>query len=76
MKLVSNWRAVLRHAWSVRLNIIAAVLSGLEIAIMLMDGYLPIPQGLFASLAFVTSVAANISRFVAQRTIPPKDEAQ
>ncbi|MER9586983.1 hypothetical protein [Mesorhizobium sp. M0276] len=32
MRLVDNWRA-LKHAWSVRLLFIAAVLSGLEVAL-------------------------------------------
>jgi len=32
MKPIANWRVVLCRAWSVRLIIAAAILSGLEIA--------------------------------------------
>ncbi|WP_081455273.1 DUF7940 domain-containing protein [Roseibium aggregatum] len=33
MKLVSDWRAVLQRAWSVRLMLLAALLSGAEVAL-------------------------------------------
>ena len=33
MTLVANWRAVLRRAWSVRLMLVAAVLSAAEVAL-------------------------------------------
>lgn len=72
MKLVSNWRAVLTKAWSVRLMLLAAVLSGVEVAIPFLDGYLPIPQKLFAGLAALATMLAFIARFVAQADIPPK----
>jgi len=48
MKLVANWRAVLRRAWSVRLMLAAGLLSGAEIALPLLDGLLPIDE--FADL--------------------------
>jgi hypothetical protein len=38
MKLVANWRAVLRCAWSIRLMILAGLLSGVEVALPLLDG--------------------------------------
>ena len=72
MKLVSNWRAVLAWSWSQRLIVLAAVLSGCEIAIPLMDGYLDIPQKVFAALAAFTAMLAFLVRFIAQSNIPPK----
>lgn len=65
MKLVTNWRDVIRRAWSLRLLALAAVLSGAEIALpYLVDG---MPVGLFASLSGVLTVAAMAARVVAQK---------
>lgn len=69
MTLVANWRTVLRRAWSVRLIVVAAILSGLEIALPLLDGYLPIPQGVFAGLSALTTAGAFMARIVAQKDI-------
>ncbi|MGO4339024.1 hypothetical protein AB4037_29320 [Labrys sp. KB_33_2] len=78
MKLVTNWRAVLRHAWSVRLLLLAAVLSGLEATLPLLAPYLPIPDRLFAALTGLTVGAALFARFLAQKGVSdagPKDQA-
>lgn len=72
MKLVANWRTVLRRAWSVRLIVAAGILSGIEIALPLLDGYLPVPQGVFAALSALTTAGAFIARIVAQKDV--KDE--
>ena len=69
MKLVANWRAVLRRAWSIRLLILAGVLSGLEVALPLIDGVLPIPTGSFAVLSFLATAGAFVARLVAQSSI-------
>ena len=47
MKPVANWRAVLRKAWSARLMLLAALLSGAEVVLPLLGGILPIPTGIF-----------------------------
>lgn len=67
MRLVANWRDVLRHAWSTRFMLVAAVLSGVEVALPFLDGLLPIPERLFAALSGVSVAAAFIARFVAQK---------
>lgn len=68
MRMVRNWREVLRHAWSFRLNILAILLSGAEVWFTFVDPYsLPIPNGVFAALAMVTTILANIARLVAQK---------
>ncbi len=75
--LVSNWRAILKHAWSVRLMIVAAFFSGLEVSLPLLDGYVDIPPRMFAVLSGLTVAAAFIARFTAQKGIsngqPPED---
>lgn len=68
-KLVSNWRDVLKRAWSVRLILLAALLSGVEVALPFLDGYLPVPPGVFAALSLVTTAGAFIARIVAQKGI-------
>ncbi|PSH68629.1 hypothetical protein CU102_12790 [Phyllobacterium brassicacearum] len=67
MKPVANWRAVLRKAWSIRLMLLAGLLSGAEVALPLLDGVLPIPPGIFAGLTFFTVGAAFVARLVVQK---------
>jgi hypothetical protein len=67
MKPVHNWRRVLRIAWSVRLMILAVLLSGLEAALPYLDGFIPIPPGLFAVLTVFTGCAALLARLIAQK---------
>jgi len=64
---------VLRRAWSVRLILIAAILSGLEIALPLIPADLvPIPPGVFAGLSFAATAGAFVARLVAQKNIGEK----
>jgi len=74
MTLIANWRAVLRHAWSVKLILIAALLSGAEVALPLLGDWLPISQGGFALCAFLVSVGALLARFAVQRRLTPQIE--
>lgn len=65
---VYNWRTVLRHAWSYKLAILAAILSGVDVFMQLFASITPsvwlaIAAGLF-------SIAAAVSRFVAQKELP------
>lgn len=64
MKPIDDARKVLRHAWSVRLGIVAAVLSGAEVIVPLFSDAMP--RALFALLSFFTVMAAVLARFVAQ----------
>jgi hypothetical protein len=71
--LVKNWRAVLRHAWSIRLMVLAVILTGLEAAWPYLD-WLPIPRGLFAMLSGLVSAGAIYARFVWQRPLSGDDK--
>lgn len=42
MCLIHNWKAVLRYAWSIRFLVLAAVLSGVEVALPLVVGMPPL----------------------------------
>lgn len=67
--LVSNWKRVLKHAWSIRLILLAGLLSGAEIALPLLQGVLPVPAGVFAGLSFAATAGAFVARLIAQETV-------
>lgn len=67
MRLVADWRRVLRRAWSIRLMILAGLLSGVEVALPLADGLLPVPAGVFAALSALTTAGAFVARLLAQK---------
>lgn len=78
MNLVSNWRAVLRRAWSIRLMILAGILSGLEVIFSLPDiaERLDWPQGIFAALSGLTTAAAFVARLIAQSGVTNEADDQ
>lgn len=69
MKLVANWREVLRYAWSIRLMIAAGLFSGLEIALPLFQDVFPLDRGIFAGLSLLFTAAAFVTRLVAQQKV-------
>lgn len=69
MRLVAEWWRVLRYAWSIRLLVLAGLLSGAEIALPLIQDLLPIPRGVFAGLSFAATAGAFVARLVAQQSI-------
>ncbi|MDQ0510864.1 DUF7940 domain-containing protein [Ancylobacter amanitiformis] len=66
MRLVPDWRRVLLRAWSVRLLLLAGLLSGLEAALPIIGGYLPISPGVLASVTVLVVAGAFVARIVAQ----------
>ncbi|WP_376742164.1 hypothetical protein [Ensifer canadensis] len=69
MSPIPNWRLVLRYAWSIRLMLLAALLSGTEVALPFFE--YSIPAGIFAALSALTTAAALVARFVAQAPLAP-----
>ena len=65
MKLLDDWRTILRRAWSVRLMILAFVLTAAEVALPLFADDLP--RGLFAVLSGLAVAGAFVARLAAQR---------
>lgn len=68
-RLVHNWRRVLRHSWSLRLIVLAGVLSGAEIALPLVQGILPISTGWFAAASAIATGGAFVARLYAQKQL-------
>jgi hypothetical protein len=69
MKLVRDWKNVLFCAWSVRLLLVAAVLSALEVGLPIIREYVMIPPRLFAITSMAVTFMALIARIVAQNNI-------
>lgn len=73
MTLQSDWKRTLRKAWSVRLILLAGLLSGLEIALPFLPDLFPIPRGVFAGLSFIATGGAFVTRLLAQQNLRPED---
>ena len=67
MKLLDNWKDILRKAWSIRLLVMAAVLSGAEVALPFFSE--DIPRGVFAALSSLVVGGAFVARLVAQKEL-------
>ena len=67
MNLSTNWETILKKAWSVRLMILAGLLSGIEVVLPFFST--SIPRGPFAVLSFLAVASAFVARLVAQKDI-------
>jgi hypothetical protein len=67
MKLLEDWKEILRKAWSIRFIVLAGVLSGIEVILPFFAD--AIPRGVFAILSFAAVSAAFVSRIVAQKDL-------
>ena len=67
MRLLPEWRRLLRKAWSVRLVLIAGALSGVEVVLPFFAD--AVPRGLFAVLSFFAVCGALVARIVVQKDL-------
>ncbi|QYA12117.1 hypothetical protein [Rhizobium sp. AB2/73] len=74
-KLVPDWGRVLRRAWSIRLIVVAGILSGCEVALPIIDQFVSIPRGTFAALTGLVTCGALISRLVVQENLKGNTDA-
>lgn len=65
MTFYENWREILRKAWSIRLMLLAGVLSGIEVVLPLFGDVFT--RGVFALLSFAAACAGVVARLVAQK---------
>ena len=68
-RLVTDWKAVLKRAWSIRLLVLAGVLSGAEVALPLLPSFISWNPGVFALLSFLATAGAFVARLVAQSNL-------
>ena len=66
-RVIPNWRRVLRYAWSVKLIILAGILTGLEAMLPLVADVFP-PRW-FAALTFAVVMGALVARFTVQQKL-------
>lgn len=66
MKLIDNWREVLRKAWSIKFMLFAGLLSGGEVVMSILQPSSTLPAGVFAALAGVVTSLALVARLLAQ----------
>lgn len=69
MRLVNNWRAVLTRAWSVRLLLLAGLLTGIEAALPFLGELVPLSPGVLAAVSFLVVMGALVARLLAQKSI-------
>lgn len=68
MQLIDNWDEILKKAWSVKFNIAATLFGSAEVVVAMVEP-VGIPHGVFAGIAAAISIAANVSRIMAQKEI-------
>jgi hypothetical protein len=68
MRLVYNWREILRKAWSVRFMVLAGALTAAEVVVPLFAE--DMPRNVFAVLSAVSVTGALIARVYAQKDAP------
>lgn len=67
MKLYDNWKDILRRAWSIRLMLLAGLLSGGEVILPLFIDAMP--RNVFAILSLLAVSGAFVARLVAQKDV-------
>lgn len=67
MMLVTNWKRIIKKAWSIRLMLLAGLLTGCEAVLPLYQD--AIPRGTFAVLSMLAITGGLIARIVAQRNL-------
>jgi len=67
MRLRDDWQLVLRKAWSIRLILLAAVLSGTEGVLYVAPDLIPVSSPTLALCTFVVTSAALVARITAQK---------
>jgi hypothetical protein len=70
MKLYSNWRDIARKAWSIRLIVLAGVMTGLEALVTFFGvDWIPLPHWLRMVLITLLMGGAFVARLVSQKGI-------
>lgn len=65
--LAPDWKDILKKAWSVRLMILAGILTAIEVVLPLF--FDAIPRNVFAVAIGITTAAALVARLIAQKDL-------
>lgn len=66
-QLLPEWRDILRRAWSIRLMLVAGLLSGCEAVLPLFSDSFPMPRWASSALVAMVIMAAFVTRLLAQK---------
>ena len=66
-ELIPDWKRVLRRAWSIRLMLLAGLLSGLEAILPIVMDVLPWPRWLASTVISFVVGLAFVTRLMAQK---------
>ncbi len=70
MTLITNWKEVLKKAWSIKFAIVAAVFSGLEALFLALEGTLPeVPHGLMSGIGATFAASGIVARVLDQSVV-------
>jgi hypothetical protein len=70
MRLYSNWRWIVRKAWSIRLILFAGLLTGTEAVLSAFGAdWLPVPHWVRMLIIMAVMGGAFVARIVAQKGI-------
>ena len=67
MTFLHDWKTIVRKAWSVRLILLAGLLSGVEAAMPFISDTMQ--RGVFAAASLLVTGAAFVARIMAQRDV-------
>lgn len=65
MTINPDWKAIVKKAWSIRLMLLAGLLSAVEVALPFFSDAMP--RGVFAALSGLSVGGAFVARLVAQK---------
>ena len=74
LRLYHNWRTIIRKAWSIRLMLLAGLLSGIEALVTIFPDQLHLSRHTLAVLVPLVIGAALVARLVAQQDLPEAGE--
>ena len=73
LTLIPNWRATLKHAWSIRLDALLIVLGAAEFGVDALSGNPPIDPMRFVLLGMAIKTTSAFARLIQQRTVSGDD---
>lgn len=74
MEPVKNWKLVLQHAWSIKLDILNIILSALVAGIQIFTGTAVIDPVVLAAVSTVVTVLSMTVRFIKQEKVSGPNE--
>ena len=74
MRLIDNWAAVLKHAWTVRIALFIALLNGVYVTVAIITDGLPVAPLWLAFVNGILATAVPLARLIPQEPISGKGD--